>query len=77
MDVEATRGDMEKEEPVSETRLGAPSMESALDTSETEGDGSGISEVLLESYEALMDKGLWACSAGRAKESCSLFSSKS
>lgn len=45
----ATRGEIEKDEPVSETRDGAPSIESALETSETEGDGRGISEGLLES----------------------------
>lgn len=37
---EATRGEMEKLEPVSEIRDGAPSYDSALDASDTEGDGS-------------------------------------
>lgn len=36
----ANRGDMEKDELVSETRDGAPSTDSALDASEAAGDGS-------------------------------------
>lgn len=43
----ARRGEAENAEPVSETRDGAPSTLSALDPSETAGDGSGPSNPLL------------------------------
>ncbi len=40
---EARRGDIEKAEPLSETSDGAPSTDSALDPSETAGEGRGPS----------------------------------
>jgi len=40
---EANRGDMENAEPLSETSEGAPSTDSALDASETAGEGRGPS----------------------------------
>ena len=39
----ANRGETEKVVPLSETRDGAPSIDSAREASETDGDGSGIS----------------------------------
>lgn len=38
---DATLGEMEKLEPVSEIKDGAPSIDSARDASDTEGDGRG------------------------------------
>jgi hypothetical protein len=40
---EANRGDMEKAEPLSETSEGAPSTDSALEASDTAGEGRGPS----------------------------------
>jgi hypothetical protein len=40
---EARRGDIEKAEPLSETSDGAPSTDSALEPSETAGEGRGPS----------------------------------
>lgn len=39
---DATRGEMEKLEPVSEIKEGAPSNDSARDASDTEGDGREV-----------------------------------
>lgn len=39
----ARRGEIEKVEPLSEIRDGAPSTDSALDASDTDGDGRGAS----------------------------------
>jgi hypothetical protein len=41
----AKRGEIENVEPLSEIRDGAPSTDSALDASDTDGDGSGASLV--------------------------------
>lgn len=40
---EAKRGDIEKADPLSETREGAPSTDSALEASDAAGEGSGPS----------------------------------
>jgi hypothetical protein len=68
----ARRGDTEKREPLSETRDGAPSTDSALDASDTDGEGSGE---CLEEYAAdEIVRGLLV--AGLAYESCWERSSK-
>lgn len=64
----AKRGEIENVEPWSEMRDGAPSTDSALETSDTEGEGSGASVCGRDAYEEdMMDCGRF--SVGLAKDS--------
>ena len=63
----AKRGEIENVEPWSEIRDGAPSTDSALDASDTDGEGSGASLVGRDTHdEDVIGRGRF--SAGLAKE---------
>jgi len=63
----ANRGETENAVPLSDTSEGAPSYDSALDASDTDGEGRGVSLLRREGKEELMVKE--RVSAGLAKES--------
>jgi len=70
---------MEKVEPESETRDGAPSMESALETSDVDGDGrdDSMCRRWFEKSAEMVRGWCMEAPAGRAKERASDLSSKS
>lgn len=73
----ATRGEIENIEPVSDTSDGAPSTDSARETSEDDGEGSGVSKARLEGEKVdMIMSGRFPKAAGRANESGSGRSSK-